>query len=461
MTALSTLMSLLRFTEYKENKRSAILALATQLSLAYLLAYLVILRYFKSYACFLNHHTWFHVLLISVYIVSLFLIDKSVKKYVSDNLINTLLKTFNKKLNTDEDFRKAFLDLSQNFSNEIKINEIISNYFKEEVNVKHMRLFAILSFFFYFVYFLLLSTVLITINGIYNNVFTSNTSHTSILVLIIAYFLFIGRKLIADRKGLQIEHERLAISVVSSFVSTIKNVIYFKKIIYCIYVCIAAPLNPYTAFNSLFESESNQSSQNSPSIYLIYLLEEQNENGQINDGNNAQKLMSNNKKEKENEAKRMECEENVQSFLHYLSDKIGAKSVQTMTKDELNKIFCEKFKNYEITTNGFASWLCNNSLADDKIIEVRLLFKRIPFDDSYKIESLFRSMEELFNTSRSVMLFERVGGNINSTYLTLLRFRLRIEDLILTPHSANHKKEIYRKKNVPCNREITLIVVVS
>jgi hypothetical protein len=443
---LSTLLSIIRLTELKESKRNALLSLIIQLSLAYFIAIaFVIVSRFVGYV---NYIIMFIIILLSL---ALFIIiaDILTRKYVSYT-IDTLLERLNLKINSDNNFRRDFINVSTNLNDENKLYDLINMLFeKDNVEIKPLDLFTVSSVISNFAHIILLSLGFVLLNEVYTNLFSYWYTMISIFTLIISYVLFIRNKIISGEEEEQIKYERFAISYISLLIDRMLNIKFTKnksttdKIIYYFFTYIGVPLSMYTVVNSLFSVDSNNNPQKTPDINLIYTIDQE----------ELDKCGG-----KVPEERRMKCEENIRSFLSYMAEKVGAESVIYRNKKEFTELVCDRVKNFKKEENNkLFTLLCNkdNSLiAPYDLGNIKIYKGHLYFEESYNIERVLRNTEILNN---SIILLTRVGKAISFTSLIRLRVKLSIGDDYLL-YDKNGRVTGEKHVNCECNLDLAIFI---
>jgi hypothetical protein len=277
-TDLSTLLSIIRLTELKESKRNALLSLIVQLSFAYFIA-LVIVSRFVGYVNYITYNNLVEFIIILSLILLIIITDILIKKF-SYTLINTLLETLNQEINSDNDFRRDIINAFKDLNDKNKLYDLINKLLeKDNIEIKQLGLFIVLSVIIYFAYIMLLSTGFVLLNEVYTNLFSYRYTMISIFTLIVSYMLFIRNKIISSEEEEQIKYEKVATSYISLLINRMlntkftKNISTIDKIIYYLFTYIGVPLSMYTVVNSLFSVDSNNYPQKTPNVNLIYITD--------------------------------------------------------------------------------------------------------------------------------------------------------------------------------------------
>ncbi|ACP36082.1 hypothetical protein LS215_2089 [Sulfolobus islandicus L.S.2.15] len=460
-TDLPMLLSIIRLTELKESKRNALLSLIVQLSVAYFIA-LVIVSYFVGYVNYITHNNLVEFIIVLSLIMLIIVTDIFIKKYVSYTLINTLLETLNLKINSDNNFRRDIINASKNLNDKNKLYDLINKLFeKDNIKIKRLGLFIVLSVINYFAYIILLPIGFVLLNEVYTNLFSYRYTMISFFTFIVSYILFIRNKIISNEEEEQIEYGKVATSYISLLINRMLNTKFTRnttaidKIIYYLSTYIGVPLSVYTVVNSLFSNDNTNYPQKTSNVNLIYIIDHE-----VYD----KCCVKESEKDKiKLEEMRKNCEENIRSFLSYIAEKVGAKSVINMNTKEFTEFVCGLVKSFKKEENNkLFTLLCNK---DSSLIvpydlgNIKMQGGHLSIEDSYNIERVMRSTEILNN---SVILLTRVGKSISIASLIRLRVNLSIKDIILLRNKivTNGKKITSYYKNNPVNYECDLDLAI-
>jgi hypothetical protein len=460
-TDLSTLLSIIRLTELKESKRNALLSLIVQLSFAYFIA-LVIVSRFVGYVNYITYNNLVEFIIILSLILLIIITDILIKKF-SYTLINTLLETLNQEINSDNNFRRDIINAFKDLNDKNKLYDLINKLLeKDNIEIKQLGLFIVLSVIIYFAYIMLLSTGFVLLNEVYTNLFSYRYTMISIFTLIVSYMLFIRNKIISSEEEEQIKYEKVATSYISLLINRMlntkftKNISTIDKIIYYLFTYIGVPLSMYTVVNSLFSVDSNNYPQKTPNVNLIYITDHE-----VSDKCYVKESEKDKIKLKE---MRKKCEENIGSFLSYMAEKVGAKSVIIKDKKEFTEFVCNHVKIFKKEENNkLFTLLCNKDsslIAPYDLGNIKIYKGHLYVEESYKIERVLRNTEILNN---SIILLTREEKSISVTSFIRLRVKLSIEDTILWNNKTIDKggKFVYYSKNNPVNYECDLDLVIS
>ncbi len=460
-TDLSTLLSIIRLTELKESKRNALLSLIVQLSFAYFIA-LVIVSRFVGYVNYITYNNLVEFIIVLSLILFIIITDIFIKKF-SYTLINTLLETLNQEINSDNNFRRDIINAFKDLNDKNKLYDLINKLLeKDNIEIKQLGLFIVLSVIIYFAYIMLLSTGFVLLNEVYTNLFSYKYTMISIFTLIVSYMLFIRNKIITSEEEEQIKYEKVATSYISLLINRMlntkftKNISTIDKIIYYLFTYIGVPLSMYTVVNSFFSVDSNNYPQKTPNVNLIYITDHE-----VSDKCCVKESEKDKIKLKE---MRKKCEENIGSFLSYMAEKVGAKSVRIMNKKEFTGFVCNHVKIFKKEENNkLFTLLCNKDsslIAPYDLGNIKIYKGHLYVEESYKIERVLRNTEILNN---SIILLTREEKSISVTSFIRLRVKLSIEDTILWNNKTIDKggKFVYYFKNNPVNYECDLDLVIS
>ena len=364
-TDLSTLLSIIRLTELKESKRNALLSLIVQLSFAYFIA-LVIVSRFVGYVNYITYNNLVEFIIILSLILLIIITDILIKKF-SYTLINTLLETLNQEINSDNDFRRDIINAFKDLNDKNKLYDLINKLLeKDNIEIKQLGLFIVLSVIIYFAYIMLLSTGFVLLNEVYTNLFSYRYTMISIFTLIVSYMLFIRNKIISSEEEEQIKYEKVATSYISLLINRMlntkftKNISTIDKIIYYLFTYIGVPLSMYTVVNSLFSDDSNNYPQKTLNVNLIYITDHEVSDKCCVKESEKNGIKLSEKDKIKLEEMRKKCEENIGSFLSYMAGKVGAKSVINMNKKEFTEFVCYLVKSFKKEENNkLFTILCN------------------------------------------------------------------------------------------------------
>jgi len=460
-TDLSMLLSIIRLTELKESKRNALLSLIVQLSVAYFIA-LVIVSYFVGYVNYITHNNLVEFIIVLSLIMLIIVTDIFIKRYISYMLINIPLETLNLKINSDNNFRREIISASKNLDDKNKLYDLINKLFeKDNIEIKQLGLFIISSVINYFAYIILLSVGFILLNEVYSNLFSYRYTMISFFTFIVSYILFIRNKIISNEEEEQIEYGKVATSYISLLINRMLNTKFTRnttaidKIIYYLSTYIGVPLGMYTVVNSLFSNDNTNYPQKTSNVNLIYITDDKVFNKCCVKESEKDKIKL--------EEMRKNCEENIRSFLSYIAEKVGAKSVINMNKKEFTEFVCGLVKSFKKEENNkLFTLLCNK---DSSLIvpydlgNIKIYKGYLYVGKSYNIERVLRNTEILNN---SVILLTRVGKSISITSLIRLRVKLSIEDTILLCNKTIDKgrKIAFHYKKNPANYECDLDLAI-
>ena len=457
------LLSIIRLTELKESKRNALLSLIVQLSFAYFIA-LVIVSRFVGYVNYITYNNLVEFIIILSLILLIIITDILIKKYVSYTLINTLLETLNLKINSDNNFRRDIINASKNLNDKNKLYDLINKLFeKDNIEIKQLGLFIVSSVINYFAYIILLSIGFVLLNEVYTNLFSYRYTMISIFTLIVSYMLFIRNKIISSEEEEQIKYEKVATSYISLLINRMlntkftKNISTIDKIIYYLFTYIGVPLGMYTVVNSLFSVDSNNYPQKTLNVNLIYITDHE-----VSD----KCCVKESEKDKiKLEEMRKKCEENIGSFLSYMAEKVGAKSVTIMDKKEFTEFVCKHVKIFKKEENNkLFTLLCNKDsslVAPYDFGNIKIYKGHLYVEESYKIERVLRNTEILNN---SIILLTREEKSISVTSFIRLRVELGIEDTILLGNKIvknGNKITYYFKENLvnyKCDLDLAIFI---
>jgi hypothetical protein len=198
----------------------------------------------------------------------------------------------------------------------------------------------------------------------------------------------------------------------------------------------------YTVVNSLFSVDSNNNPQKTPDINLIYIIDYE-ELDKCSGG-------------KEPEERRMKCEKNIGSFLSYMKEMVGAKSVINMDKKEFTKFVCDQVKNFKKEENNkLFTLLCNKDsslIAPYDLGNIKIYKDHLYFKESYNIERVLRNTDTLNN---SIILLTRKGKS--TSFVSLIRLKVKlsiIDDYLLYNKRGSHYKE--KRVNCECNLDLAI-----
>jgi hypothetical protein len=459
---LSTLLSIIGLTELKESKRNALLSLIVQLSFAYFIA-LVIVSRFVGYVNYITYNNLVEFIIILSLILLIIITDILIKKF-SYTLINTLLETLNQEINSDNNFRRDIINAFKDLNDKNKLYDLINKLLeKDNIEIKQLGLFIVLSIIIYFAYIMLLSTGFVLLNEVYTNLFSYRYTMISIFTLIVSYMLFIRNKIISSEEEEQIKYEKVATSYISLLINRMlntkftKNISTIDKIIYYLFTYIGVPLSMYTVVNSLFSVDSNNYPQKTLNVNLIYITDHE-----VSD----KCCVKESEKDKiKLEEMRKKCEENIGSFLSYMAEKVGAKSVIIMDKKEFTEFVCKHVKIFKKEENNkLFTLLCNKDsslIAPYDFGNIKIYKGYLYVEESYNIERVLRNTEILNN---SIILLTRVRKSISVTSLIRLRVELGIEDTILLGNKIvknGNKITYYFKENLvdyKCDLDLAIFI---
>ena len=465
-TALSTLLSIIRLTELKESKRNALLFLIIQLSVAYFIA-LVIVSRFVRYVNYITYNNLVELIIILSLILLIVITDIFIKKYVSYILINTLFETLNLKINSDNNFRQEIINASKNLNDKNKLYDLINKLFeKDNIEIKQLGLFIVSSIINYFAYIILPSIGFILFNEVYTNLFSYRYTMISIFTLIVSYMLFIRNKIISSEEEEQIEYQQVATSYISSLINRILNTKFTKntatidKIINYLFTYIGVPLSMYTVVNSLFSNDNNNYPQKTPNVNLIYIIDDEVLNKCCVKKSEKDKIKFRDSKKK--------CEENIKSFLSYIAEKFGAKSVVNMDTKKFTELVCDLIKSFKKEENNNLCDKVDSLIEPYDLSDIMMYEGYLYIEDSYKIEKAMRIpdiLDILKNPKYSVILSTRVGKSISFTYLIRLRVKLSIEDTILfinkIGYNGRKEEHTYKRELVNYKCDLDLAIFIS
>jgi len=459
---LSTLLSIIGLTELKESKRNALLSLIVQLSFAYFIA-LVIVSRFVGYVNYITYNNLVEFIIILSLILLIIITDILIKKF-SYTLINTLLETLNQEINSDNNFRRDIINAFKDLNDKNKLYDLINKLLeKDNIEIKQLGLFIVLSIIIYFAYIMLLSTGFVLLNEVYTNLFSYRYTMISIFTLIVSYMLFIRNKIISSEEEEQIKYEKVATSYISLLINRMlntkftKNISTIDKIIYYLFTYIGVPLSMYTVVNSLFSVDSNNYPQKTLNVNLIYITDHE-----VSD----KCCVKESEKDKiKLEEMRKKCEENIGSFLSYMAEKVGAKSVTIMDKKEFTEFVCKHVKIFKKEENNkLFTLLCNKDsslVAPYDFGNIKIYKGHLYVEESYKIERVLRNTEILNN---SIILLTREEKSISVTSFIRLRVELGIEDTILLGNKIvknGNKITYYFKENLvnyKCDLDLAIFI---
>jgi len=459
---LSTLLSIIGLTELKESKRNALLSLIVQLSFAYFIA-LVIVSRFVGYVNYITYNNLVEFIIILSLILLIIITDILIKKF-SYTLINTLLETLNQEINSDNNFRRDIINAFKDLNDKNKLYDLINKLLeKDNIEIKQLGLFIVLSIIIYFAYIMLLSTGFVLLNEVYTNLFSYRYTMISIFTLIVSYMLFIRNKIISSEEEEQIKYEKVATSYISLLINRMlntkftKNISTIDKIIYYLFTYIGVPLSMYTVVNSLFSVDSNNYPQKTLNVNLIYITDHE-----VSD----KCCVKESEKDKiKLEEMRKKCEENIGSFLSYMAEKVGAKSVIIMDKKEFTEFVCKHVKIFKKEENNkLFTLLCNKDsslVAPYDFGNIKIYKGHLYVEESYKIERVLRNTEILNN---SIILLTREEKSISVTSFIRLRVELGIEDTILLGNKIvknGNKITYYFKENLvnyKCDLDLAIFI---
>jgi hypothetical protein len=394
------------------------------------------------------------------------------KKYVSYNLINTLLETLNQKINSDNNLRQDIINASKNLNDKNKLYDLINKLLeKDNIEIKQLGLFIVLSVINYFVYIILLSIGFVLLNEVYTNLFSYRYRMISIFTLIVSYMLFVRNKIISSEEEEQFKYEKIATSYISLLINRMlntkftKNISTIDKIIYYIFTYIGVPLSMYTVVNSLFSVDSNNYPQKTVNVNLIYITDHEVSDKCCVKLSEKDKIKLSEKDRIKLKEMRKKCEENIGSFLSYMAEKVGAKSVISMNKKEFTEFVCGLVKSAKKEENNkLFTLLCDKDsslVAPYDLGTIKIYKGHLYVEESYKIERVLRNTEILNN---SIILLTRVEKSISVTSLIRLRVELSIEDTILLLNKiANNGNKItyYFKENLvnyKCDLDLAIFI---
>ncbi len=438
---LSTLLSIIRLTELKESKRNAILSLIVQLSFAYFIALVIVSRFVG----FVNYIIMFIIILSLILLI--IITDISMKKYVLYT-IDTLIETLNLKINGDNNIRQDIINAVNILNDKNKLYDLINKLIeKDNIERKQLGRLIVSSVISNFAHIILLSLGFVLLNEVYTNLFSYRYIMISVFTLIVSYMLLIRSKIISSKEDEQIKYESFTISYISLLINRMLNTKFTKnksttdKIIYYLFTYIGVPLSMYTVVNSFFSVDSNNNPQKTPDINLIYII----------DHEELDKCGG-----KVPEERRMKCEENIGSFLSYMAEKVGAKSLINMNKKEFTELVCDRVKNFKKEENNkLFTLLCNKDsspIAPYDLGNIKIYMGHLYFEESYTIERVLRNTEILNN---SIILLTRVGKSISFTSLIRLRVKLSIGgDYLL----YNKGRSRYQEEHVNCECNLDLAI---
>jgi hypothetical protein len=277
--------------------------------------------------------------------------------------------------------------------------------------------------------------------------------------------LFIRNKIISSEEEEQIKYEKVATSYISLLINHMlntkftKNISTIDKIIYYLFTYIGVPLSMYTVVNSLFSVDSNNYPQKTLNVDLIYITDHE-----VSDKCCVKESEKDKIKLKEMRKKK-KCEENIRSFLSYIAEKVGAKSVRIMNKKEFTEFVCDLVKNFKKEENNkLFTLLCNKDsslVAPYDLGNIKIYKGYLYVEESYKIERVLRNTEILNN---SIILLTRVGKSISVTSLIRLRVELSSEDTILLLNKIGNKGNkitYYFKENLvnyKCDLDLAIFI---
>jgi hypothetical protein len=380
-------------------------------------------------------------------ILLIIITDISMKKYVLYT-IDTLIETLNLKINGDNNIRQDIINAVNILNDKNKLYDLINKLIeKDSIERKQLGRLIVSSVIIHLAYIILLFMGFVLLNEVYTNLFSYRYIMISVFTLIVSYTLFIRNKIISSKEEEQIKYESFAISYISLLINHMLNTKFTKnksttdKIIYYLFTYIGVPFSMYTVVNSLFSVDSNNNPQKTPDINLIYII----------DHEELDKCGG-----KVPEERRMKCEENIGSFLSYMAEKVGAKSVINMNKKEFTKFVCDQVKNFKKEENNkLFTLLCNKDsspIAPYDLGNIRIYKHYLYFEESYTIERVLRNTEILNN---SIILLTRVGKSISFTSLIRLRVKLSIGDDYLL---YDKKGRVTEEKHVNCECDLDLAI---
>ncbi len=470
---LSTLLSIIRLTELKESKRNALLSLIIQLSLAYFIAIaLVIVSRFVGYVNYIIHNNSVMFIIILSLALLIIIADILTRKYVSYT-IDTLLERLNLKINSDNNFRRDLINVSTNLNNENKLYDLINMLFgKDNIEKKPLDLLAVSSVTSNFAHIILLSLGFVLLNEVYINLFSYWYTKISIFTLIISYVLFTRNKIISGEEEEQIKYESFAISYISLLINRMLNTKFTKnksttdKIIHYLFTYIGVPLSMYTVVNSLFSVDSNNYPQKMPNVNLIHITDHEASDKCCVKESEKDKVKLSEKDRIKLEEKRKKCEENIRSFLSYMSEKVGAESPINMNKEEFTEFVCKRVENFKKGENNkLFTLLCNKDsslIAPFDLGNIKIYKGYIYLEESYNIERVLRNTEILNN---SIILLIRVGKSISVISIIRLRVKLSIEDTILlrnkTVRNGNKIIDYFKENPINYNCDLDLAIFIT
>lgn len=484
------LLLLTRLSKLRESKRNALLSLIVQLAVTYFIAYIIVCHY-APFVTFVSYYTLVLSGLAVIFLIVIIVSDILIKKYTSNTYIDTLIKTLNMKINTDKNFRKAVLNVSQDPNNKTKIDDLITKYFKENIEVKKISYFILISIANGLAYILLLSVNFILLNEVYHNVFSYDDRLILCFTGIAAYILFIRNEIIANEKEDQTKYERFAILYFSSLMNRIINTKYvkntknFDKIIYYLLMYISVPLSIYTVVNSLFSNDNTSNSQKTINATLIYISNDEVLKESCIKGSPEMEI---------------KCEENIKSFLTYIAKKFNAK-IAMRNKEDFIKSICSHIKKAEIENSEPFNSLCNKNndskgndskssnkssnnngdstiknndgknsdiLVPYNIGKINMLNGNLFLSDMYKIEKLLENVEilDISKSFNSIIILTKEGESVSGTSLIMLRTELEIKDVIVelkenTKIGAKKFTVKFKKTPISCNCNLNYAIFLS